>query len=285
MSSAISDPIADMPDFAKEMLKTFQQNDIQELLSAVRGIAGYKLPQETERIFKNFHSYITNPEPDYITKLRQNPKTEYWYHRHVNGILGNTQSALACVLHHRDNLLGIEKAIFELDVIQKCKSIISEKSIIGIGHGNSLKLDFEYQACIIAMRRCLEYMTYGFCSYLKNEINDFRTLSKTLKPFVKKGDPVAIALTKSHQIWVSKFDSIITGQHGRSIRDKISHFEHVPAGVLNLSFRGLVLVGGGESLNINNESPLLSEVLNARVNDLESCISYFIKAFIEAEKI
>lgn len=280
----MSNEVLEVPDFAIEMLRTYLKPEIQELLTNIKSIAGYKSPPEIEGIFKGFHNYITNPQPAYITRLRENPKLEPWYHRHVNGILGNTQSALACVLYHRDNLLSIERAIFELDAIQKCKNIISERSTIGIGHGNSLKLDFEYQAYILAVRRCLEYMTYGLYSYFKNHTHSFRELSGALESFVKKGNPVAIALTETHQIWRPKFNSVVADERGNSIRDRISHFEHIPAGTLNISSRGLVLVGGGEDLNLGVNSALISEILNKRTDNLVNCIKAFIDAFISAPK-
>lgn len=49
-----------------------------------------------------------------------------------------------------------------------------------MGLGGTRKMDFEYQAFVLAYRRCLDYLAGAIASYFKTEVSSFRTLPKSI---------------------------------------------------------------------------------------------------------
>jgi hypothetical protein len=92
---------------------------IREVHAQVDLIAGYQLPPNERDPFLRFHDFITNPQPAFISAWRADSKLERWYHRLVNGILGDVQSTFGCILYHVTNIhvmeLAIEGIISKLD--------------------------------------------------------------------------------------------------------------------------------------------------------------------------
>jgi hypothetical protein len=64
------------------------------------------------------------------------------------------------------------------------------------------------------------------------------------------------------------------------VRDRIAHYEFVPAGVLNISARGFVLMGGGEEIGLDASPTLLRDVLTRRTGELFACISELLSRFV-----
>jgi hypothetical protein len=146
---------------------------------------------------------------------------------------------------------------------------------------NTRKWDFEYQAFVLAVRRCLDYLTRALAAFFQNEYHSFRTFPKLLcqvKPRI-----VAERLAQVHESYVSRFAYVLSEGGRKSTRDKISHYEYVPAGTVNLGSRGFVLAGGGERLSLEQEEPvLLSSVINQRVADLQECVDAMLNAYVDA---
>lgn len=88
---------------------------VQACVHEIGRIAGYQLNGNQQAPFLRFHAFVTSdPPPAYITTWRSNPHLERWYHRHVNGVLGDVQNTIACVSYHRDNLSAMENTIHEI---------------------------------------------------------------------------------------------------------------------------------------------------------------------------
>ena len=70
-------------------------------------------------------------------------------------------------------------------------------------------------------------------------------------------------------------------ERGQSVRDRISHSEFVQAAVINVGVHGHWFVGGGERLRLADpaDKRTLSEILDARTNDLHVCIANFLASF------
>ncbi|WP_152667587.1 hypothetical protein [Pseudomonas ogarae] len=51
---------------------------------------------------------------------------------------------------------------------------------------------------------------------------------------------------------------------------------------MNISAVGIVLVGGGENLNLNGDRNTLTETLSKKTDLLYECIAETIRAFIES---
>lgn len=267
-----------MDDAFKQMINVFSSPEVQGCLSVVESIAGYKLVASDRQPFLYFHNYITNPQPEFITNWRDDPVQEKWYHRLVNGILGDVQNTMACALYHHERLVTIERQVMEGIERYNYRNALGNTTV---GLGNTLVWDFEYQAFILAVRRCLDYLARAICAYFKNDFHSFRRLGEFLR---RQDRPlVTTSLIEFHEKHSAKFDFVLSEGTRKSIRDRISHYGYVPVGCINLSQRGFMLVGGGEELGIGgkNGSALLSEVLQIHITNIRICIRDFINAFVD----
>lgn len=266
-----------MLEFLKSSFALFLNTEIQSCLNEVQKIASYDLTEKEREPFLAFHCHITNPQPNYITLLRNDPKKEHWYHILVNGVLGNTQSSFACVRYHLENLTKIEIEIVKSIEAKNYKEAIGNSTL---ALGNTRIWDFEYQAFVLAYRRCLDQFASALAAFFKNRYSSFRTFPDFLAK--KKPQEVAKPLIDAHSRHTQNFEFVLSEGGTTSVRDRIAHYEFVQAGTINLSSRGLVFVGGGENLNINFEtSGLLSEVLEAKTIALHNCLSEMIYCFIK----
>ena len=272
-----------MDDIFKQMENSLFSPEIQGCLTVIDSIAGYKLSAFDRQPFLYFHNYLTNPQPDFITAWRKDARQEKWYHRFANGINLNVQNTLACVLYHNDRLIEIEHDVLEGIEKFNYRRVISSNSTVALG--NTLKWDFEYQAYVLATRRCLDYLARAISVYFKNDFHSFKTfnifLEKQNKPLITR------RLIELHAKYCTKFEHVLSDGERKSIRDKISHYEYVPVGCINLSQRGFMLAGGGEDLGIGGKHgpALLSEVLQNHVFNLRGCIREFIHAYVDGMRI
>lgn len=267
-----------MDDVFEQMFNSFFSPEIQGCLSVVESVAGYKLSAADRQPFLYFYNYLTNPQPDFITEWRGDPALEKWYHRFTNGILGDVQNTFACVLYHHDRLAAIERKVMEGIEQYNYRQALGNSTI---GLGNTLIWDFEYQAFILAFRRCLDYLARAISTYFKNDFHSFRRLGSFLE---KQNKPLLTNhLIELHKNYSVEFDFVLSEGNRKSIRDKISHYEYVPVGCINLSQRGFMLAGGGEDLGIGgkNGSALLSEVIQGHVTNLRGCVRDIIGAYVD----
>lgn len=269
-------------DVFKQMFESFSSPEIQGCLAVVKSIAGFELAAVDRQSFRYFHSYITNPQPDFITAWRADPQLEKWYHRFVNGFLGDVQNTLACVLYHHGRLKAIESAVIENIEKFDYRKVIGNSTM---ALGNTLVWDFEYQAFILAYRRCLDYLARAVCPYFRNDFHSFRTLGTFLGK-LKQGE-VTQGLISVHAKYSPLFDFVLSEGNRKSLRDKISHYEYVPVGTINLSQRGFVLAGGGEQLGLSHSTGAvtLSEVLDSHVSNLKCCVREMIYRFVDSVRI
>ncbi|MGA6097575.1 hypothetical protein ACPESN_06835 [Stutzerimonas marianensis] len=265
-----------MLDFLKSSLSMFFNSEIQACLNEIQEIAGYDLPESEREVFLVFHGHITNPQPNYITALRNDPKKEHWYHLLVNGVLGNAQSSFACVRYHLENLKKIESEIIKAIEQKNYKEALGNSTM---ALGNTRIWDFEYQAYVLAYRRCLDQFAGALAAFFKNKYSSFRTLPDFLAK--QKLQEVANPIIEVHKKHTKNFEFVLSDGGITSVRDRIAHYEFVQAGTINLSSRGLVFVGGGENLNLNfEEKSLLSETLEEKTTALHNCISEMIHCYV-----
>lgn len=259
----------------------FESNEVQGCINVIQSILNYKLSANDRQPFLYFHNFVSNPQPDFLTKWREDIKKEPWYHKFVNGILGDVQNSLACVLYHYDRLVDLENSVMEGIEKYNYRDIIERNSTIGLG--STLIWDFEYQAFILAYRRCLDYMARAICTYFMNDFHSFRKLSEYL---TKLDRPIAtdklISVIKKYS---PEFEFVLSEGNRKSTRDKISHYEYVTVGAINLSQRGFMLAGGEENLTFQNgRSVQLSEVLHKKVSNLRNCITELIFTYVDSIK-
>lgn len=249
-----------------------------ETLQLLDDILGIKLDENLKQPFLKFHDYITNPEPEFLTTWKKDERLNNWYNKICNTILGDVQNAYACVLYSYVNLENLEKNAHNF--IMERKFIETLKKGQGIGVGNTLRWDFEYQSFILAYRRLLDYLAIGISAYFKNNFNSFRTLKDNLKKLNKPVETENIILTIEK--YLPLFDFVMSDGNRKSIRDSITHKEYATVGVLNINSKGIVLVGGPENLNLHGkEIVTLAEIQMIRIENLRNCISELIENYIQ----
>ncbi len=246
------------------------------LFDAIREVADCDIPSPFEEPFLRFHAFITDPQPDYVTAWRANPRLERkWYHAHVNGILGDVHGALAAARYHASRLRDLETQV--IAILEK--SDFRERMGDGtIGLGGTRKIDIEYHAFILACRRCLDYLSGALCCYFKTESNSFRTLPRAIAK--SKSPVVAAALITVHGKHEATLQFVLAEGRG-SVRNRIAHYNFESAGCINLKAQGFFLAGGGEALRPNSSSTMpLSEAVDRRLEAIHECVKDMLDSFI-----
>ena len=158
------------------------------------------------------------------------------------------------MFYHRENLLQLERDLVSFLDVEELVKILGRTAI---GGGNTQKLDFEYHSFVFAYRRSLDYLARGASALLKEEIKSFRDLPKLLRNH--SNHEWVTRLIQIQETYAPKFGSFMTGDEGKSVRDQIAHYSHVPVGSLNVNVNGVFFAGGGENLDSNRK---LADVLN-----------------------
>ena len=142
-------------------------------------------------------------------------------------------------------------------------------------------MDIEYQAFVLAYRRCLDYLAGAVACYFKREVDSFRTLPKSIRG--TKVPEVATALTEAHARHVSQLAFVLDAGR-KSVRNRIAHYEFVSAGCINLTSKGFFLAGGGEDLKMSENlvDLNLNQILSHRLEHLHGCVADMIDTFIQA---
>ena len=269
-------------DVFKGMRDSAASPAIKGCLAAIEAIAGFPLSTIDRQPFLYFHRYITNPQPEFINTWRADPRLENWYHKFVNGFLRDVQNTFACVLYHHGRLKAIESAVMQNIEKFDYRRVLGNSTM---ALGNTLTWDFEYQAFILAYRRCLDYLARAVCAYFKNDFHSFRKLGSFLEK--QKSGVVTQEVISVHTKYSPRFEFVLSEGDRKSLRDKISHYEYVAVGTINLSQHGFVLFGGGEQLGLSHPTGAvaLSEVLDSHVSNIEGCVREMIYRFIEAVRL
>lgn len=263
-------------DIFQNKISIFDNPEIQKCINIIEKEADYKISSIDNLPFLYFHNFITKFKPKFLYDWQRDTSQCKWYHLFINNFLIDTRNSFLCVLYHYDNLLKIEKNVLNLISQTEYKKYLPQGSTIALS--NTLVWDFEYQAFILAFRRCLDSLTRSLASYFKENFHSYREMQKKLKN--KKPEFLAKALIEVHNKYQDKFSFVLSDGERKSTRDRISHYKYVNVGCINLSNRGFELVGGGENLGFK-KNELLAEVLKKYVDELKSCIKETIFTFID----
>ena len=251
--------------------------ELAQIITETQAIAGYDLPPDARSGFLQFHKFITDPVPGYIAAWRSSPGTEHWYHRHVNGVLGDVQNAVRRAFYHRDRMAEIEEAL--LRAIEK----VDYRSKLGnstCALGHTPKWDFEYQAFVLAIRSALDYLRRALSAYFHDKSHSYNSWPKALR--AAKAKTLADALLAVYEAQKEGLVYLKQNEAGVSLRDQIAHHGHVSPATINLTSKGLFLVGGGEDLAFNREIPIrsLQSIIKSRADLLVNTVNAFLAAFI-----
>jgi hypothetical protein len=272
-----------MDKIALDTMARMASPEITGALAVIKQTLGYDLPPSDRQSFLYFHSFVTTPQPEFITAWRADLRLEKWYHRFVNGFLGDVQNSLGCVLYHAGRIAELEAAVLNGIDRFKYREVLGPSSAVGVG--NTLKWDFEYQAFVLSYRRCLDSLARAICTYFRNDFHSFRGLGGQLRKL--KPEVITEPLATLHAEHVDNFRFVLSEGDRKSVRDRISHYEYVSAGSLNLNHRGLMVLGGGENLGFGppHQAVLLSTMMDDHVKNLRSCVHQMIVRFVDCARI
>jgi hypothetical protein len=258
-------------------LRVILGSEMAQIIIETQAIAGYELPPEARKGFLAFHKFVTDPVPNYISKWRASTATEHWYHRHVNGILGDVQSAVRRAFYHRDRMAEIEGALLSAIDKDDYKSRLGNSTF---ALGSTHKWDFEYQAFVLAIRSALDYLRRALSAYCHDKGHSYNSWPKALRSAKPKA--LADALLATYDARRDGLVYLKQNQAGVSLRDQIAHHGHVSPATINLTAKGLFLVGGGEDPAFDREIPVqsLKGMIKARAEYLAETIDAFLAAFI-----
>lgn len=255
----------------------FLNPTIAAVYNEINEVTGFDLTEEDLAPFDYFMRFLRRPGASELYSWRTDEKNRHWFDK-VFKIVSDTQLSLCCVKYHYENIYRLELQVRAAVEKHDYRTVLGERAVFA--GGDTKKLDFEYQAFVLAYRRCLEYLALGLCAYFHIKSSSFRKMPKTLQNVRKRDRHVAEALIKVHQAFKEEFSFVLSSESRPSTRDRISHYEYVSAGVVNLTPQGFVLAGGGEDLSRNTVH--LTQVLSNRLISLCDCISQLIHAFVDS---
>ena len=142
------------------------------------------------------------------------------------------------------------------------------------------KWDFEYQAFVLATRSALDYLRRALSAYFQDKSHSYNSWPKALR--AAKPKTLADVLLAVYEAQREGLVYLKQNEAGISLRDQIAHHGHVSPATINLTAKGLFLVGGGEDLAFNREIPIrsLQSIIRSRADLLLDAVNAFLVAFI-----
>lgn len=263
----------------------FEEPAVQDFVKQVNTTMEVNLPSSLLKALQDFASFQNStPPPRHIAKWKNDPKDKKWVTRHIDGIDIHVRNALTCAWYHQENLKQLERLLSDIYIRTNVSHILKDR---GFTLGSLVKWDAEYQAFVLAVRRCLDYLARALAGYFKNDFHSFRKLPDLLSK--AKPQAVATAIADVHAKYVDRFSYVLSEGNTKSVRDLISHYEHISAGCMNINERGFTMAGGGEKRGLREGGYRwdggLSTVIETRGNDPSCCVAEIITVFIiEAKK-
>lgn len=251
--------------------------EVVRCIEFVRTVTFFELPNGRRSAFRRFHAFATDPQPDYIKRWRSAPDTERFYQAHVDGILTHAQSGLAAAHYHAQRLAEMEALVGAY--LSKSAFAETMPANHSLTLGATPKLDYEYQAFVLACRRTLDYLAGGLAAYFKTSARNFRKLPRGLGRAIDS--PVGQALVAVHSRHLAPLDFILD-EGPDSLRNRIAHHEHVTAAHIVLTPRGFFLATGDGALRFG--AAPLGEQLTKWLDALHLCVDEMIDAFVEAAR-
>lgn len=254
------------------------------LWTGLENVAGFGLPAATQQRFLDVHAHLTKlPRLDVLARLE--PKSEGkrdWYRRLSARVLDNVQEGVGACHYHVANIRHIELGLHQIvrDTVPGLN--LPSQTAWALAGGNTRRINYEYQAFLLATRRTMEYFAGSVAAFFKAEDPGFRGLAGCIarsEPEDERDHVLEVLSVHSGLI------SELLSEHPRlTVRDQVAHFQPVQAGTFNLICHPtadpvfhLGLMGGGEELLTfdpldADPRPALAEALCALLERIELLI-------------
>ncbi|MBI2955803.1 MAG: hypothetical protein HYY26_00690 [Acidobacteria bacterium] len=227
----------------------------QRLLATLRDSVGFELAEGTRQRFLRLH-HVINATPRLPILERLVPTRDlhrHWLRIFTDSAIGYTQEGLAACYYHLNNLGSLESEMVTLVVSHVDELRLQPGQVMAVG--NTRRLDFEYQAFVLAVRRTLEYFAVSVGAFFKREAHRIRGLADS----IRGSEPEEIstrAITRLNASLNQIAYVLPLAEQMTTIRDQLAHWRPVPAGTLNIT-RGpdriyVGLLGGGQNLRLWN---------------------------------
>jgi hypothetical protein len=243
-----------------------------EFQRRVAPIISFRLRPEVTSGINEFLHLIN--EPGMTEKLDAwDRKGGRWRRRLTSGISEHVRQTLTISAYHCMKLKEMDDSV--VAALQGMPLAANEI----IAGGDTTAMDAEYQAFILACRRCLDQLTYALAACFKQEYDSFRGLAKDFLP-MQHNHTLAGALAIIYNHHEANFRGwLYSRTEERSLRDRIAHRSSIRVGTLNVSSAGVIFVGADvpdssfEGKRISNVTFGLFNFLQRSVNDFVDCAS------------
>jgi hypothetical protein len=249
--------------------------EVSRFWSRVARAANFELPAEALDPFHGVDEWLHPPDPQGagIRHLRPARAEDTRWHVLLDRSISSAQMAFVGV-HYRRHVLQrmnaeIAEAAMEL-------SRVRDLSKTTMALGCTQAMNIEYQDFILGCRRCLDYLAQGISAYFKTNSRNFGGFRKNLA----KMRPTATAnlVESALKPYDEQIDQL------RALRDRISHFEYVGIGTLNVGAcggGGVTFAGGGEKLGMASG---LLDALDRYVLTFGGVISGSLTALVDGDR-
>jgi hypothetical protein len=271
--------ILNMQRLKEQLLRNGMHPEMVALQETMYEILGYDIPQERAASFQRFESrQLSSLAPwrgHHLTTKRK------WFFGCSTGISMHVRGALAAAHYHADRLREIQERA-NIALAEPCVKRTLGNGVIGLGYPRAL--DIEYQAFILAIRRCLDYLACALACFFLREADSFRTFPKSIAR--TRFPEVAAALTEAHARHLSQLDFVLAAGR-RSVRHRVAHYEFVSVGSVNIRSDGFFLLGGPENIRLGISCPTswkatsLNNALADRLDSLHACVDDMIDTFLQ----
>lgn len=266
-----------------ELLKDIR---VSSFILQVQEAMAVDLPPAILSSLEEFERFTqSTPLPAHIEKWSRDAKHKKWVRRHRDGISIHVKNAITCAWYHQQNLAKYQADVQQIYITTEAARSLKDR---GFTVGALPKWDAEYQAFVLAARRALDYLARALAAYFQNDHNSFRKLPVLLASVQPQS--VASALAAVHSKHLPRLDYLLSEGAKKSVRDLISHYEHVSAGCLNVNDQGFTMAGGGEKSRLRDNGYRtdggLGNVILSRATDLNNCVAELLNVFVsEAAKV
>lgn len=241
---------------------------VEEYRKRLDPIVGFRLHPNLMTSFNLFLT-ITNDGSKRQALKDWSGATDKWFEI-IMGVNAHVRQSLTIAAYHMLNIKQLNVAV--IDAFKDFK--IQQNG--SVGGGDTLIITAEYQAFILACRRCLDQLAWAISASLKNECTSFRKLGLHLGK-EKRSPTYAAPLIDIYNKHERKFHGwLITEGSATSLRDLLAHQKSINVGTLNVNSRGVFFVG------IDTPFPefggrQVSDVVEALFWDLHICVSELVE--------
>ncbi|MGD0955062.1 MAG: hypothetical protein ABR985_22200 [Methanotrichaceae archaeon] len=196
------------------------------LEDAIKEVAGFDVPEDIEKRLLHL-GLLLNADTDILRDLN-----DFWLNRFRNVV--SVEKGLAACYYHFDNISSIENAVIS-QALDKAVGNKSKSHIFAINIEKTERLDFEYQAFILSLRRTVEYLAISISAFFKREVYSIRRLSDAIKESkpIEIREKLILVLDET----LKNMPELVSPKGGRSaLRDTIAHKFPIGAGELNIFY-------------------------------------------------